>query len=293
LAQLPDGLPAPLTASSRGTGELIAAALDAGARRVVVGLGGSACTDGGAGLLQALGARVLTDQGQDIALGGAALRTASAIDLSGLHPALRDAEIVVACDVDNPLTGARGAAAVYGPQKGAGPNDVELLDTALGHWANLVAEATGEDYREAPGAGAAGGVGFGLVAVLGAVMRPGAELVFDLVGLHDALAGSDLVVTGEGSLDAQTLNGKAPAAVAVAARAKSIAVIAVAGVVHLTPEELEAAGISAAYALVDEADQPGQALTDPGPLLERIGGRIARAYLALPSAHPADEEGRS
>jgi glycerate kinase len=291
LAQLPDGRPAPLSASSRGTGELIAAALDAGARRVVVGLGGSACTDGGAGLLQALGARVVTERGDEVAPGGAALRTAATLDLGGLHPALRGADVVVACDVDNPLTGARGAAAVYGPQKGAGPDDVELLDTALDHWADVVAAATGTDHRDAPGAGAAGGVGFGLIAALGAVMRPGADLVFDLVGLHDALTGCDLVVTGEGSLDAQTLHGKAPAAVAAAARAKGIPAVAVAGQVRLTPGELQEAGISAAYALVDEQDRPGQALSDPGPLLVRIGAAIARGHLALPSAHPADEEG--
>jgi glycerate kinase len=192
--------------------------------------------------------------------------------------------------VDNPLTGARGAAAVYGPQKGAGPDDVELLDRALAHWADLLAEATGADLRDEPGAGAAGGVGFGLLAVLGATMRPGAELVFELVGFQSLLAGSDLVVTGEGSLDAQTLHGKAPAAVAAAARDKAIPVVAVAGQVRLDPADLAAAGIDAAYALLDEAQTPQQAFTDPGPLLERIGVRIAEAHLALRSGSPADQE---
>jgi glycerate kinase len=279
LAQLPDSLPQPLTATSRGTGELIAAALDAGARRIVVGIGGSACTDGGAGLLEALGARITTATGDPVPPGGAGLRLAQQLELGGLHPALAEAEIIVACDVDNPLTGSRGAAAVYGPQKGAGPEDVELLDVALAHWADVVATATGQDHRDDPGAGAAGGVGFGLVAVLGARIRPGAELVFELTGLHHALAGAALVVTGEGSLDPQTLHGKAPAAVASAARDKGIRVVAVAGQVSLTAGELAAAGIDAAYALVDEAARPREAFDAPGPLLERIGARIAREHL--------------
>ena len=278
LAQLPGGRAAPLSASSRGTGDLIAAALDAGARRVVVAVGGSACTDGGAGLLQALGATIRTATGAEVRPGGAGLLDAARLDLTGLHPELAGAELVVACDVDNPLTGSRGAAAVYGPQKGAGPEDVELLDSALTRWADLVARATGTDRRDEPGAGAAGGVGFGLLAVLGATTRPGAELVFELTGLPDALAGVDLVVTGEGSLDAQTLHGKAPAAVAALARDKGVPAVAVAGQVTLTPAELGAAGLHAAYALVDEGTRQ-EALNAPGPLLERIGARIAREHL--------------
>jgi glycerate kinase len=279
LGQLPDGRSDPLGATSRGSGELVAAALEAGARRVVIGIGGSACTDGGAGLLEALGARITTASGQPIRPGGAGLASAHRLDLTGLHPALADTEVVVACDVDNPLTGSHGAAAVYGPQKGAGPQDVEVLDSALTHWADLVADATGADHRDDPGAGAAGGVGFGLIAVLGAVTRPGAELVFELTGLRDALSGAALVVTGEGSLDAQTLHGKAPAAVAAAARDKGIPVVAVAGRVALSAGELTAAGIGAAYALVDEAERPRESFESPGPLLERIGARIAREHL--------------
>ena len=279
LGQLPNGRTAALTATSRGTGELIAAALDKGARRIVVGIGGSACTDGGAGLLQALGARITDRSGRDLPRGGAALRNAHALDLSDLHPALAEAQVVVACDVDNPLTGSRGAAAVYGPQKGAGPDDVETLDAALTRWADLVAATTGRDHRADPGAGAAGGVGFGLVAVLGATTRPGADLVFELTGLRAALDGVDLVITGEGSLDAQTLHGKAPAAVAAAARDAGVPAVAVAGRVTLGEADLRAAGFGTAYALVDEATTPGEAFTAPGPLLERIGARIARAHL--------------
>ena len=275
LAQLPGGDPKALTATSRGTGELIAAALDAGARRIVVGIGGSACTDGGAGLLEALGARVVTASGEDVPPGGAGLAYAASLDLSVLHPALAEAEVVVACDVDNPLTGPRGAAAVYGPQKGASPSDVAVLDAALGRFADLVSATTGADHRDDAGAGAAGGVGFGLVAVAGATMRPGAELVFELTGLADAMAGADLVVTGEGSLDEQTLNGKAPAAVADLARRLGIRVVAVAGRVSLSSADLEAAGIQHTYSLLQEAPSAEEAMTAPGPLLEQVGARIA------------------
>ena len=280
LSQLPGGRLEPLTATSRGTGELIAAALDTGCRRVVVGIGGSACTDGGAGMVTALGASLVDAQGDPVRPGGAALADVVELDLSGLHPALAEAELVVASDVDNPLTGPKGAAAVYGPQKGATPEQVEQLDGALAHWADLVAKATGTDHRDTPGAGAAGGVGFGLVAVLGATTRPGARLVFELTGLLDQLRDADLVVTGEGSLDPQTLHGKAPAAVATAARDAGVPAVAVAGRVTLTPGEVADAGLTAAYALVDEAGSEHEAMTRPGPLLERIGARIATEHLA-------------
>ena len=281
LARLPEGRLAPLTATSRGTGEVIAAALDAGCRRVVVGLGGSACTDGGAGLLQALGARVSGRRGRALRDGGGSLADVVGLDLSGLHPGLARCELVVASDVDNPLTGREGAAAVYGPQKGAGPDDVEALDLGLSAWADVVARATGRDLRDRPGTGAAGGVGFALLAVLGATMRPGAALVAELTGLADAVSAAELVVTGEGSLDEQTLRGKAPAAVAALARDKGVPAVAVAGRVRLTPDQLAAAGLRAAYALVDEASAPQEAFDAPGPLLERIGARIATEHLEV------------
>lgn len=281
LARLPEGRLAPLTATSRGTGEVIAAALDAGCRRVVVGLGGSACTDGGAGLLQALGARVSGRRGRALRDGGGSLADVVGLDLSGLHPALARCELVVASDVDNPLTGREGAAAVYGPQKGAGPDDVEALDLGLSAWADVVARATGRDLRDRPGTGAAGGVGFALLAVLGATMRPGAALVAELTGLADAVSAAELVVTGEGSLDEQTLRGKAPAAVAALARDKGVPAVAVAGRVQLTPDQLAAAGLRAAYALVDEASTPQEAFDAPGPLLERVGARIATEHLGV------------
>ena len=280
LARLPHGVPAPATASTRGVGEVVAAALDAGCREILLGVGGSASTDGGSGLVSALGGRVLDATGTPLEDGGLPLAGAAVLDLSALHPAIGDAEITVACDVDNPLTGPHGAAAVYGPQKGADPELVERLDAALAHWADVVGSATGTDHRDLPGAGAAGGLAYGAVAVLGARLRTGAEVVQELTGLEEALAGADLVVTGEGSLDEQTLRGKAPAGVAAAARRAGVEVVAVAGQCLLDQPALAGAGIRSVHALLDEASYPDEAFEKPGPLLERIGARIARDELA-------------
>jgi glycerate 2-kinase len=290
LRRLPEGKLAPLVASSYGTGQVIRAALDAGCRKVVLGVGGSASTDGGAGLFEALGARLLDTAGEPVPRGGAGLGRLDRLDLGELHPALRTAEIVVACDVDNPLTGPTGAAAVYGPQKGASASDVVMLDAALRHWARVVAETTGQDRSSVPGAGAAGGVAFGALAVLGATLRPGIELVLELIGFADRLPGADLVVTGEGSLDEQTLRGKAPAGVAAAANASGIPVVAVAGRCLLTPAKLRAAGIRRAYALT--ALQPDQArsIAEAGPLLERVAGRIVKDWLLRPIAPSSSTE---
>lgn len=274
LAQL-KGNRAPMTATSRGVGEVVAAALDAGCRRVVLGIGGSASTDGGAGMVQALGARILDAASCDVPDGGGALLKAARLDLTGLHPRLASARIEVACDVDNPLTGARGAAAVYGPQKGANVAEVRSLDAGLGRWADVVAAATGEDHRNDPGAGAAGGVGFAAVALLGATLRPGVQFVLETIDFPSHLRGADLVVTGEGSLDAQTLHGKAPAGVAEAARAAGVPVVAVVGRCTLDDAQLQAAGFAAVYSLLAEADSLEEALERPTPLLRRIGERLA------------------
>ena len=275
LGRLPGDVLAPATASSRGVGEVVAAALDAGCTQILLGVGGSASTDGGAGMVRALGAEILDAAGTELEDGGGALAKVARLDLAGLHRGLAKATIAVASDVDNPLTGPTGAAAVYGPQKGADPELVSSLDESMARWADAVAEATGHDLRDQPGAGAAGGVGFGAIAVLGASLRPGAEVVQELTGFQDALVGADLVVTGEGSLDSQTLHGKAPAAVAAAARAAGVPTIAVAGRCLLDQATLDAAGIGTAYALTDEASHPTESFDAPGPLLERIGARIA------------------
>jgi glycerate 2-kinase len=280
LGRLPGGRPAPLTASSYGTGQVIGAALDAGCRRVVLGIGGSACTDGGAGLVQALGGRARDARGEEVGRGGGALAAVRSLDLADLPSALSSTEVVVASDVDNPLLGPRGAAAVYGPQKGASPAEVAELDAALARWADAVQRATGLELAGIPGAGAAGGVGFAAVAVLGATLRPGIELILDLVGFAAALPGAGLVITGEGSLDAQTLHGKAPAGVAAAARSAGIPVVAVAGRSLLTAADLELAGIRAAYALTDLEPDPDRCMTDAGPLLERLAAKVASDWIS-------------
>ena len=274
LHRLP-GSPEPLTATSAGTGDLIVAAVRAGCRRVVLGVGGSACTDGGAGMLTALGVRLLDDSGRDLPPGGAALSRLARLDLSELDPMLSEVDIELASDVDNPLFGLSGAAFVYGPQKGASPDDVELLDEALRHWASVV----GPEFASRPGAGAAGGVGYAAMAVLGARMRPGIALLMELLGFDDALAGATLVVTGEGSLDRQTLSGKAPAGVARAASDKGIPCVAVSGRCQLSSVDLAGAGIAAAYALTDLEPDPARCMADAGPLLRRLAHRVAVDHL--------------
>ena len=299
LAQLPGGRFAPLTATSCGTGEVIAAALDAGATTVVLGVGGSASTDGGAGMLTALGARVLRADGEPVLPGGAGLADAVELDLTDLDLRLAGCEVVVACDVDNPLLGPDGAAAVYGPQKGADAGDVAVLDAALARWASLVGESLGATVSgtaagdadpadpadpDAPGAGAAGGVGYAALAVLGAAMRPGIDLVLELVGFDAALARADVVVTGEGRLDAQTLSGKAPAGVAASARAAGVPVVAVCGRLDLDEATWRAAGFAAAHALGDVEPDLARCIADPGPPLRETGARIGRALSALTTA---------
>jgi glycerate kinase len=280
LARLPGGRPAARTATSRGTGEVVAAALAAGARRVVLGIGGSATTDGGAGLLQALGAELLDADGGPIGPGGAGLERLARVDVSGVAAALGGAEVVVACDVDNPLTGPTGAAAVYGPQKGADPDDVVYLDRCLTRLADAVADATGRDLRDEPGAGAAGGVGFAALAVLGAQLRPGIDLLLDLLGFERLVAGADLVVVGEGSLDEQSLRGKAPVGVARRARAAGVpSVVAVCGRRDLDDAALREAGIDAAAALTDIEPDRDRCMAEAGPLLERLAQRIATERL--------------
>jgi glycerate kinase len=284
LVRMPAGQLAPLTASSAGLGEVVRAALDADCATVVIGIGGSASTDGGAGMLGALGARFLDADGVDLPPGGGALARLDRVDLSRLHPALDRAELVLATDVDNPLLGPRGAAAVYGPQKGAGAADIEVLDAALARLSQVLGTATGAGSRghpaaTLPGAGAAGGVGFAALAVLGASARPGIELLLELTGFLEKLPGAALVITGEGSLDRQTLAGKAPAGVAAAARAHGVPVVAVAGRCLLDRAELADAGISAAYALTDLEPDPARCMTEAEPLLERLSERVAREWL--------------
>lgn len=279
LVRLPDGQPAPLSSTSRGAGELIAAAVDAGCTRIVLGIGGSASTDGGSGLVRALGAVVLDADGAEVGEGGAGLGAAVTVDVSALRRRMSGIEVVVACDVDNPLTGPEGAAAVYGPQKGADASQVRQLDAALAHWADVVAEATGADQRHAAGAGAAGGVGFAALTLLDARLQPGIELVLDMIGFRDRLAQADLVVTGEGMLDEQTLHGKAVSGVAAAARAAGIPVVVVCGRNVLDAATLTEVGIEAAYALTDVEPDLDRCLAEGDRLLAVLGQRIAAVHL--------------
>lgn len=269
-----------LRACSAGTGELIRQALDAGAQRIILGLGGSATNDGGAGLLRALGVRLLDSAGQALAPGGAALAQLAEIDLSGLDPRLAQVAVLVAADVDNPLCGPHGASAVFGPQKGASPEQVCLLDAALAHYAARMAAALGTDHSTEPGAGAAGGLGFAARALLGARFRPGIEVVAELCGLADAMQGAALVITGEGRLDAQTLHGKTPLGVARIARAASVPVLALAGSLGEGYQRLYTAGITAAFSLVPGPTTLEQACTDAAGLLQARATDIARLWQA-------------
>ncbi|MEU9065906.1 glycerate kinase [Streptomyces sp. NPDC048109] len=284
LQRLPEGVLAPLTSSTYGSGEVLRAALDAGARTIVFGVGGSATTDGGAGMLAALGARFLDGDGEPVAPGGGGLAGLASADLSGLDPRLSDVELVLASDVDNPLTGPKGAPAVYGPQKGASPDDVTALDAALAHFAKVLEQTEGvgaraAEYAASPGAGAAGGIGFGAM-LLGARFRPGIEVMLDVLGFAPALERADLVITGEGSLDEQTLHGKAPAGVAAAARAAGKEVVAVCGRLALPAETLGRAGIRRAYPLTDVEPDVAKCIADAGPILEQVAESIARDFVA-------------
>ena len=280
LGVLPGGVLAPLTASSRGVGELIMAATRMRAKRIVLGLGGVASTDGGAGLVVALGARLLDESGTELPPGGAALARLARIDLSKLRD-LSGVEIIVATDVDNPLLGERGAAAVYAPQKGASPADVATLEAGLARWADVAEHTLGRVKRDEPGAGAAGGLGFAALAFLGAALRPGIEVMLDLASFAHRLPGARLVITGEGAIDAQTLHGKAPAGVAraVAAVAPDLPVVAVAGLCSLTDAQLREVGIARVYALTDVEPDPARCRDQAGPLLEDLAERIAQDWI--------------
>lgn len=281
-----------LRASSRGTGQLIMAALDAGCTEIILGVGGSANTDGGAGLLEALGTRLLDEQGQPVGPGGGGLRDLAEVDLTGLDQRLGQTRFVLAADVTNPLLGVAGAAAVFGPQKGAGRAEVDILDDALGRYAALIAEALSGDVDElaaAEGAGAAGGVGFAALAVLGAERRPGIDVVLDFVRLDERLGSAHVVITGEGSLDAQSLGGKTPIGVARRARAHGVpVVIAVCGRSLITPEQGRSAGFDAVFALADREPDPAVSMRNARALLEQVGAEIG-GHLVNPA--PGDHPG--
>lgn len=278
LALLAPGERDPARTTSYGTGELIRVALDLGARHIVVGIGGSATNDGGVGLAAALGIRFLDAAGQAVAPSGGALRQIRRIDPSGLDPRLAAVRCEVLCDVDNPLLGPRGAAQVYGPQKGASPAQVEELEAGLAHLAAVISADLGLDVRELPGGGAAGGLGAGLRAFLGGELRRGAGLVLDLVGLDARLAGADLVITAEGRIDAQTAFGKAPAGVAQRAKALGIPCLAIAGEIGEGIADLHRLGIDAVFSLCPSPISLAQAMADGPALLRAATEQVVRCF---------------
>jgi glycerate kinase len=255
-----------LRAHSYGCGQLIAAALDAGATEIVLGLGGSAMTDGGSGALRALGLKPLDSAGNVVPLGGGSLADVAALDTSGLDPRLSAVTFRIAVDVQNPLYGATGAAHVFGPQKGADEGAVELLDAGLRNWASVLRQGTGRDVN-IQGAGAAGGFPASFLAFTNAQLEGGFALVAGLTGLAGQLADADLVITGEGSMDSQSLTGKAPIALADAARMRGIPVIVVAGRILVTPEDLAEHGVVAAAQLLDVAASPADAVANAAKYL--------------------------
>ena len=261
----------PLGAHTFGVGEAVRAALDLGAGEIVVGLGGSVSTDGGTGMIRALGGRFLDSRGGDIPLGGAGLLQLDRIDLSLMDPRVKTTTIVMAADVDNPLLGPSGCARVFAPQKGADPAAVELLESALLRLADVTRNQLGVAFADDAGSGAAGGAGFAGLTFLGARMDSGARVVLDIINLRDALIGADVVVTGEGRLDAQSLRGKAPVAVAAMARDMGVPAIAVVGTSRLNAAEARRAGFREVHQLTDVEPDAERARSNAGALLFRIG----------------------
>lgn len=250
LMLVPAGERNPLRATSYGTGELIRHALDAGVRHIILGIGGSATVDGGMGMAQALGARFLDERGESVGLGGGALQRLVKIDLSDLDPRLHDCRIEVACDVDNPLLGERGAAAVFGPQKGACIEMVAVLERGLQNYARVMLAATGQDVAPMVGGGAAGGMGAAARVFLNATLKSGIDIVLEAVHLEEALRDADLVITGEGRMDSQTVGGKAPIGVARIAKKYNIPVIGIAGVLGDGVEAVHQHGIDAVFSIL-------------------------------------------
>lgn len=280
LALLSEARRNPLLTTTRGTGELIAAALDLGITHLIVGIGGSATNEGGIGMAAALGARFMDAEGVPVEPVGGALAAIRRIDLGGLDSRLADIRIEAICDVDNPLLGERGATRVYGPQKGATPEQVRTLDAGLANLAAVIERDLGLDVRELPGAGAAGGLGAGLKAFLGAELRRGVDLVLDLVGLDEHLCGADLVLTAEGRIDFQTAFGKAPAGVGTRARAFGVPCFAIAGGIGGGLESLHERGIDAIFSLCPEPVSLEQAMAAGDEFLAAATEQAVRAFLA-------------
>lgn len=268
----------PLLTSSVGTGELILAALEMGVTHLILGIGGSATNDGGAGMIQALGGKLCKADGSAIALGGGGLSELATIDLSGLDPRLSDLVIEVACDVNNPLFGPKGASAVFGPQKGATPEMVAQLDANLVRYADCIEQALGKRVKDIPGAGAAGGMGAALVGLLGAELKPGIQIVIDALKLAEEVADADLVITGEGCIDSQTIHGKTPIGVARCAKQFGKPVIAIAGCLADDCGVVHEHGLDAVFAVVNRAMSLPEALASASTNIELTARNVAALY---------------
>ena len=266
----------PRVTTTYGTGELIRAALAQGCRKLIIGIGGSATNDGGAGMAQALGAKLLTASGEQIEPGGGSLAALSSIDLSELHPRITETETVVACDVNNPLTGRQGASHVYGPQKGATPEMIEVLDANLAHFGKIVERDLNKSVGKVPGAGAAGGLGAGLMAFLDASLKSGIDIVIEATQLSKQFAGADLVLTGEGQINFQTVFGKTPVGVAKVAKIHRIPVIAIAGSIADNSDGVYDAGIDAMIDIVPEPMPLETAIENATTLIEIAAERAGR-----------------
>ena len=281
LPLIPAGKRNPRLATSYGTGELIKTALDAGLRRIILGIGGSATNDGGAGLAQALGIRLTRADGSELPFGGAALRELAHIDLQNLDARLQETQIVVACDVDNPLCGPRGASAVFGPQKGATPTMVAELDAALAHFAACASRATGRLVAERPGAGAAGGLGAAMLFFTSAVLKPGVDIVLDAVGFSALVEGADFVLTGEGRTDFQTASGKAPVGVARVAKRFNVPVFCLSGSLGEGAAEVLAHGVDATLSICDGPMTLEGCMEQGEMLIESASERLFRVIKAV------------
>ena len=269
----------PLRATTRGTGELIKIALESGHRRFIVGIGGSATNDAGAGMAQALGARLLDGSGKDLPPGGGALANVERLDISRMDPRLRESKFTVACDVNNPLCGPTGASAIFGPQKGATPEMVHQLDAALAHFAEVIRRDLRVDVKDRPGAGAAGGLGAGLMAFVNAELRAGVDIVLEAVGLDRKLEGADLVITGEGQIDRSTAFNKAPVGVARLAKKRGIGVVAIAGSLGEGYQQVHEHGIDAVFSLVSGPMSLDDAMGKTRELVKIQAEEIARLIL--------------
>ncbi|MEQ1976871.1 glycerate kinase [Xenorhabdus sp. SGI240] len=268
----------PLITTSYGTGELILAALEQGIHKLILGIGGSATNDGGAGMMQALGANLLDGDSRILPFGGAALIRLERIDLTNLDPRLRQIELTVACDVNNPLCGEQGASAVFGPQKGATPEMVKSLDSALRHYGMKIESLTGKRVIAAAGAGAAGGMGASLLGCLGARLQPGIEIVIETLQLEDVIQGADLVITGEGRLDSQTLYGKTPIGVACVAKKFGIPTIALVGGMSRDYHVVHQHGLDAVFSIIPEACSLADALANGADNLQVTARNIAAIW---------------